>query len=167
VLPLVGNSLAYKPVRLATSQHAAHNVCCADSFCPLHHAKSAYHFGVVVCIATIWKKARVVTVNNVVNLMMSKEMVDEVLGQNVRGLGYDFINPFYSLNESTAFFVIHHWRAFVFDNIFVRVDTHNKNIPQRFGLTQGICVAIVHQVEAPVKINPHRTLAAPPFAVRL
>lgn len=53
-------------------------------------------------------------------------------------------------------------RALVGSDLRVADDTDDQLVAERPRLAQGIAVPVVHHIEAPVHVNPHRLLPPPP-----
>jgi hypothetical protein len=93
-----------------------------------------------------------------------------------------FVDPFHRFDQGASLVVVHHGRTLVLPDFIVRVDAHDKYVPQSSSLhllqrcsgslswmvviatgkvgylSQRVRVPIVHQIEAPVQVYSDRTL---------
>jgi hypothetical protein len=107
----------------------------------------------VVRVRAVRKEARVVSVDDVVDVVLVVKRLHERLGHVVGHAVDDFVHEAVARDDRAALRLEEHGRAFAPRDLRVRDDPDDQDVAARLGLSQRVRVAEVREVEAPVHVH--------------
>lgn len=117
-----------------------------------------------VGVGAVGKDAGVVAVDDVIDVVLVEQLLHELLGDGVGRIWDHLVHPLDGVHHYHPLLQGRHGGPLVHDDLRVADDADHELVPQGAGLPEGVAVAVVHHVEAPVHVDPHRPLLPPPPA---
>lgn len=88
-----------KSEKKVKSKMGTNDIGARDSFCALDLLVAASLLGKRISIGSIRKNARIISMNDVIDIVIIKQLVHEIFSDGIRGVGDHLIHPLYSFNH--------------------------------------------------------------------
>mmetsp|Transcript_16230 Transcript_16230/g.31423 ORF Transcript_16230/g.31423 Transcript_16230/m.31423 type:complete len:279 (+) Transcript_16230:1004-1840(+) len=148
-------------------QHTTNNISGRHTLRARNATVNAALFGILVHVLAI-HNARVVTVNNVVNLVLFNDHVQVFWGHDVGCAGNNLVNPLASSHGSTALLIVHdRCSTLALLDTGVAVDANHKIGTEGTTLAESVHMTVVHHIKGAVHPNANRALVLVKFILRI